>query len=41
MKLVDMLVLGTSAALHVGSSPTKGKNILFFIVLLYYNKINI
>ena len=42
MKLVDMLVLGTSAEMHVGSSPTEGmwifrvKNILekrfFFII---------
>ena len=27
MKLVDMLVLGTSAAMRVGSSPTEGNKI--------------
>lgn len=26
MKLVDMLVLGTSAVMRVGSSPTESKN---------------
>ncbi len=31
MELVDMLVLGTSAEMRVGSSPTEGKikNIVF------------
>ena len=38
MKLVDILVLGTSALVRVGSSPTEGNKI--FLAAFFRNTIN-
>ena len=51
MKLVDILVLGTSAEKRVGSNPTEGMKaveksrskykLLYIIIYLYYSKTSI
>jgi hypothetical protein len=41
LELVDRLVLGTSAFMHVGSTPTRGTMILtYFIIGIVYVLIN-